>query len=145
MNEEKKKFSPPAVGGSSLLVIFAVLCLTIFALLSMSTVQADKRLSDASAQAVEDYYDADAAAEAILAQLRSGALPEGVTLSWLDDPKDYIQADYTCQISRNQALQVSVILDDMPGEVYKILSWQEVFTGSWDPDDKITVWDGKTP
>ena len=70
--EDKKRFSPPVVGGSSLLVIFAVLCLTVFALLSLSTVRADVRLSEASAQAVSGYYQADCQAEAILARLRSG-------------------------------------------------------------------------
>ena len=73
--EDKKRFSPPVVGGSSLLVIFAVLCLTVFALLSLSTVRADVRLSEASAQAVSGYYQADCQAEAILARLRSGELP----------------------------------------------------------------------
>ena len=43
-----KKVAPPTVGGSSLLVIFAVLCLTTFTLLALSTAQANKRLSDAS-------------------------------------------------------------------------------------------------
>ena len=47
----KQSFPIPAVGGSSLLVIFAVLCLTVFALLGLSTVQADIRLADASARA----------------------------------------------------------------------------------------------
>ena len=37
---KKERFSPPAVGGVSLLVVFAVLCLTIFALLGLATVQA---------------------------------------------------------------------------------------------------------
>lgn len=32
---KKESFSPPAVGGISLLVVFAVLCLTIFGLLSL--------------------------------------------------------------------------------------------------------------
>ena len=64
-------FSPPAVGGISLLVVFAVLCLTVFALLSLSTVRADARLSEASAQAVADYYAADCQAQEILAQLRA--------------------------------------------------------------------------
>lgn len=35
---------PAAVGGSSLLVIFAVLCLTVFALLTLSTAAADSRI-----------------------------------------------------------------------------------------------------
>ena len=61
---DEKRFSAPAVGGSSLLVIFAVLCLTVFALLGLSTVQADGRLSGASAEAVSAYYAADCRAEA---------------------------------------------------------------------------------
>ena len=43
--KRKQSISIPAFGGSSLLVIFAVLCLTVFALLSLSTVQAEKRLA----------------------------------------------------------------------------------------------------
>ena len=52
MGNKKERVAVPAIGGSSLLVIFAVLCLTVFALLSLSTVQAGDRLSDASADAV---------------------------------------------------------------------------------------------
>ena len=38
MDERKQaELSPPPVGGASLLVVFAVLCLTVFALLSLST------------------------------------------------------------------------------------------------------------
>ena len=55
---------PAAVGGSSLLVIFAVLCLTVFALLTLSTAAADSRLSQDAADAVEAYYQADSQAEA---------------------------------------------------------------------------------
>ena len=51
--------SPAAVGGSSLLVIFAVLCLTVLALLGLSTVQADGRLTNASAVSVANFYEAD--------------------------------------------------------------------------------------
>ena len=59
----KARFSPPAVGVSSLLVIFAVLCLTVFALLSISTVRADGRLGDKVQTAVIGYYEADFQAE----------------------------------------------------------------------------------
>ena len=41
--DKRESFAPPAVGGSCLLVIFAELCLTVFALLSLSTVQAEGR------------------------------------------------------------------------------------------------------
>ena len=55
-----------------MLTIFAVLCLTVFALLSLSTVRADGRLSQISARSVEEYYNADSKAQEVLAQLRSG-------------------------------------------------------------------------
>jgi hypothetical protein len=120
------------VGGSSLLVIFAVLCLTVFALLGLSTVQADGRLSDSAAQAVTGYYDADCRAERILAQLRSGEMPEGVTQSGS-------VYSYTCPVSETQQLQVEVRLE---GGSYTVLRWQLVSVADWQPDQSIDLWDG---
>lgn len=129
---ERERFSPPAVGGISLLVIFAVLCLTVFALLGLSTVQADGRLSDASARAVTDYYAADCEAERILAQLRAGQTPEGVTVSG-------DVCSYTCPISETQSLQVEVRLE---GTGYTVLRWQAVSTAEWQAEGGLGVWDG---
>lgn len=136
MGEEKKSFSPPAVGGSSLLVIFAVLCLTVFAMLSMSTAQAEDRLRDASAEAVSDYYRADTEAETVLARLRSGEVPKGVELT------DDMKASYSCQISDTQELQVEIIFEGGLGDSYRIVRWQAVYTADWTPDDSLNVWKG---
>lgn len=130
---KKETFSPPVVGGSSLLVIFAVLCLTIFALLALSGVQANQRLADAAVQAVSDYYQADCQAEQILAQLRQGERPKGV------QEQNGIYT-YSCPISDTQALEVAVELD---GISYQILRWQAVSTAEWQPDDDLAVWDGE--
>ena len=127
------KMQSPMVGGSSLLVIFAVLCLTVFALLGFSTVQADKRLSDASAEAVENYYAADKQAEEILAQLRNGHMPECVT----EENGVYF---YRIPVSTTQELQVEVRMD---GTAWEILRWQTVSTTVWNEDETISVWDGK--
>lgn len=127
-----KREAPPAVGGSSLLVIFAVLCLTIFALLSLSTVQADRRMAEASYQAVQGYYEADTEAELILANLRSGNLPDNVT------KKDNLYS-YTCQVSKTQALEVEVQITE---DSYRVLRWQLVSTTEWEADDGLDVWDG---
>lgn len=127
----KKESGPfPAVGGSSLLVIFAVLCLTIFALLGLSTVQAGERLSQASADAVSAYYRADTQAEEILARLRTGEIPDGITRSG-----DIYS--YSCPISDTQTLVVEVQLTQ---DSYSILRWQALYTGEWVPDDTIPVW-----
>lgn len=146
---EKEKFAPPAVGGVSLLVVFAVLCLTVFALLSLATVQADGRLGDASAQAVEDYYAADCTAQAVLAWLRTGqggeALPEDLDISttFIDygDRCGEVHA-FAVPISETQELRVEVRVD---GADYTVLRWQAIPTGDWSEGGGLDLWDGLPP
>lgn len=130
---EKSRSFPPLVGGSSLLVIFAVLCLTVLALLSLASAQANQRLSLASADAAADYYAADSKAEELLARLRNGELPDGV----LEEDGVYT---YACPISATQELMVAVRLD---GADYEILRWKARSTADWTPDDTIEVWNGE--
>ena len=130
----RKHDTPAAVGGSSLLVIFATLCLVIFALLSLSTVLAEERLSTASAEAVSAYYEADTRAENILARLRAGELPNGVTA----ENGCY---HYQCPISETQALQVAVILTE---DTCEILQWQVVSVTEWNAEHTPNFWDGST-
>ena len=131
MNRETQKTQFPVIGGSSLLIIFAVLCLTVFALLGLSTVHANKRLSDISIQAVSDYYKADTEAEQILAQLRMGEIPEGVS-------SDGNVFYYTCPISDTQQLQVVVQSGD-----WRILRWQSISTETWQADESLNLWNGQ--
>ena len=136
---EKGGFSPPALGGSSLLVIFAVLALTVFALLSLSTVRADTRLADASAQAVEEYYAADCQAQEILARLRSGELPVEVQSHLEDSWHTGVRYTYACPISETQELQVEVIVYP---EGYEVLRWQAAPVGEWSPNEGLDLWVG---
>ena len=135
-SKPRERFSPPAVGGISLLVVFAVLCLTVFALLALTTVQADKRLADASAKAVTDYYAADCRAQEILARLRNGERPEGVEHEYSDG----MIYRYIVPISDTQELQVSVVI--APDGSYRVLSWQAAPSVEWESDDSLDLWDG---
>lgn len=130
----KNAASPPVVGASSLLVIFAVLCLTVFALLSISTVRASQRLGDSAEAAVSGYYQADYMAEEILACLRDGEKPAGV------NEADGVYS-YACAISDTQALVVRVRVTNAD---YTVLRWQAVSTVDWKADDKILVWNGES-
>ena len=78
------RIEPPAVGGSSLLLIFAALCFTVFTLLTLSTAQADRKLSDVAANVVSDYYKADLEAEEIFSMLREGTVNMNEYLSKLN-------------------------------------------------------------
>jgi len=128
----RQKGMLPPVGVTSLLVIFAVLCLTVFALLAVSTVRADARLQARSQQTALGYYAADCEAERILAQLRAGEIPAGV------QEKDGAFC-YTCTISETQTLDVEVVVS---GNQYEILRWQVVSTVDWTPTEDLPVWDG---
>lgn len=130
--ETKRSFS--GVGICSLLVIFAVLCLTVFALISVSTVQSQIRLAEKSWTATREYYDAENRAEQILAQLRSGQIPQGV-----ESPKEHVYT-YHCDLSDTQTLAVWVAV---VGSDYEILRWQVVSTLEWQADDRIPVWRGE--
>lgn len=140
MNDKERSFSPPTIGGSSLLVIFAVLCLTVFALLSLSTVQSDGRLSDKTFETTTGYYAADAKAEEILASLRRGVVPEGVTAG--DSVHDFSGEvySYTVEINDSQELAVDVIIN---GSDYTVLRWQTVSTADWQADESLNVWIGE--
>lgn len=128
--KHNKQHRFPMIGGSSLLVIFAVLCLTVFALLGLSTVQANQRLAEISAKAVSDYYAADCRAEEILAQLRSGQVPGGVT-------KIGDIYSYQCTIAPSQALAVEVCREN-----WTVLRWQTVSAIPWNADESLDLWDG---
>lgn len=127
-----KRIGPAAVGGSSLLVIFAVLCLVVFALLGVSTVQADGRLSQASADAVTAYYEADCKAEEILSRLRAGERPDSV--EWDGDT-----FRYTCPVSDTQILIVSGRLRN---DHYEIFQWQTASVTDWEENADLNLWDG---
>lgn len=133
--EKRARFSPPAVGGSSLLVIFAVLTLSVFALLSLNTVQAERRLADVSVQAVTDHYEAELQAERIFARLRAGETVTGVQRSG-----DIYS--FSCPVSDHQRLMVELLRTE---GTWEVLRWQTVAEPEPAADDALTVWDGATP
>lgn len=129
----KRRESAAPAGAGMLLVSFVVLCLVAFAALCLSSAGAEDRLSRASAGTLLARREADAEAEAILARLRAGEVPEGVR-------RENDVYDYTVPIAPDRELQVSV---RRAGEEYTVLSWREVSTGDWQADERLTFWDGE--
>ena len=123
--------TPPAVSGSSLLVIFAVLCLSVFALLSLSSVQAEQRQADAANRSIREYYDADMRAQEIYAQLRSGKTVEGVR----EEAGIYA---YEIPVSQRQILVVRL---EKNGDHWSILRWEAVPVET-EQADSLDIWKG---
>ena len=128
----KRGFSISTLGGSALMLIFASLCLTVFALLSLSTAKAGDSLSEGSMCAAESFYRADTEAEQILAALRRGEIMENVE-------QDGTVYRFSCPIDDRQSLYVEV---EWNGTDYEILRWQAMIDDSMIEDNVFDLWDG---
>ena len=132
------------VGSSSIMLIFAVLCLTVFSLISLSVAQNDKSLVDIEAKLVTEYYAADELAENILAEiLGSDSIPDEIRGVRIDKEWDWDliaeTAAFSCPISDVKQLDVKVAVSDGS---YDILIWKMINTGDWVIDDTLNVWSG---
>ena len=132
------------VGSASIVLVFAVLCLTIFSLITFVVAGNDKALVDAKVHLVSGYYEADALAEQILVDiLKADAVPE--TIRGVDiytEWNDELETDTTyffCSISNIKALYVNIAIRD---DSFDILSWRMWDTDEWEFDDSLNVWSG---
>ena len=95
---EKKGGNPLyGIGGVTLLTVLLVLCLTIFAVLALSSAQADHRLSEKSAAAVAAYYTVENQAHEMMAQI------EGM---WPLDGRRPLATDVEVRLVAHYDLQV---------------------------------------
>ena len=122
--------SVPAIAGCMLIVILAVLCLTVFSMLSLSTQQSNGALSDEAALSVINYYKADSEAEEILSRLRNGEMVDGVK-------EENGLFYYSCNIDKRQKIDVIVRIYD---KNYDIIKWQAVSTALWQANDELNVY-----
>jgi hypothetical protein len=129
--KHEKLDSVPAIGGTSLLVIFSVLCLTVFSLLTLTTAHSQKRLSDSTAEACAAYYEADRQAEEIFALLRSGQTHPQVHR----DGSDYT---YSVPITQHQSLLVRL----RHNQSWQVLCWQAAVTTAPIHNQPLSLWDG---
>ena len=129
------------IGSSSLILIFIVLCLVTFSVLSLGNAKREDALSVRSADSVQEYYRADAQGEAFL-QMADQALLKGDK----DSLAPYLQSDtgtYCTDVSMDagQALRVELNFD-WDKKTYKILSWTVYHQEEYEIDQSIPVWSG---
>lgn len=129
---KQKGVTLTAMGLSALIVIFAVVTLALFSALSVSTAMGQKRLGEKTRASTVEYYDADSRAQQLLARLRAGEQPQGITR----------QGDiysYRCPMGENRYLAVQV---QLIGTNYRVLRWQ-VCTEAWQAEEHLPVWKGE--
>jgi len=138
------KRSGIGVGSASIVLVFAVLCLTVFSLITLVVARNDKNLIDAEAQLVIGYYEADALAEYIVAEIvRADIIPGSVRdidiVTDFDFGSGRETAYFFCPISDQKDLYVRLAVDE---DSCDILSWRMWDTDDWVVDDSLDVWQG---
>ena len=143
------------IGSSTLIVIFIVLCLATFSLLSLGNAKSDSLLSDRNAEAVKEYYRADSLGNEFLRQLDTsirqasgeGKRAEGLKAAVTEEWKDYYDRSedvFTTEIAMHagQALQIKVQADWAEGTC-RILAWKVYNREEYEIDQSMKVWDGQ--
>ena len=131
-------------GAVSLVMIFCVLCLAVFAALTCATAERERRLTELTADSAAAYYAADAEAVRIVAALGRGERPDTEaeiteTLDVFDDGSSL--AEFSLPVSDKLSLFVRARL--RPDGTYDVLTWRTVYTGAWESEDSIEIWDGE--
>jgi hypothetical protein len=133
MNKDKQTIFL-SFGGGSLLATFGILCLVVLAMLSITTVQSDRRQAESSYQSVSDFYAADRMAQNIFARLKLGETVDGVQI----DGDIY---RYICPISDTQYLEVELQKTD---DGWEVLRWQSISTMEYQ-EETLPVWGTASP
>lgn len=149
------------IGSVSLLMTFIVLCLAIFATLSLSGAISEYRYSQKIAQHNQEYYEASNEATQLLREIdrilhaayANGAgnfytvteeLLTGIGGIQTDFSLEQPTIAYEVPVGDAQTLKVILTLnrpDQTASGYYKINSWQEVPATTWDSDDSLHLMD----
>ncbi|MDR1705227.1 MAG: hypothetical protein LBS19_11170 [Clostridiales bacterium] len=68
-------------GAASIILVFTVLCLTVFAVISLTQATSDRALAQAAERMAKGYYEADTLAERVVSRLIKTGLRDGSVLN----------------------------------------------------------------
>ncbi len=154
---EKSSRNKVSIGASSLILIFIVLCMATFGLLSLSSAQGDLKLARRNADAVKGYYEADNEGQQWLKDV------DGVLMEEMGKGQDSAQCSLEIKdrlgdlydrenglistdipMDRGRSLRIELVL--MCGEKrYEVKSWYVYNSEEYEIDTSMPVWGGEAP
>lgn len=133
------------IGSASVIVVFVILCLTVFSFLSFEMACVDKAATDKWRRSVNAYYAADGAAEKILAKiLEEDEIPpfvRGVPIK-VSTEKGSKTVRFSCPVSEQKELSVEVLISESRCQ---ILEWRTRDLLVWEADEHMQLWPGISP
>ena len=138
----KKSFPIINMGTSLLLVVFIVICLIVFATLSLSSSLRDQKYTDKAVLKTENYYLAYSHAQKQLKEIDQAIIShkdlsslKNIEIS-LKDNNTYIS--FKENIDQYQDLDVEIQLTQ-DQDRYKIIKWQEVTSKEWKNESTLPL------
>lgn len=162
MDKKRSFFSGGmGVGYVTLMMIFAVICLTVLAVMAYRAASANDVLNEKSIAYTQEYYEADGRAKEKLMLLDKAAYNahesaffdssfedacaciEGVTLK---KTMEGYTAEYSEPINERLCIMVSIMFYSSPrgGVRYRIISYKTVAADESGEEPALGVWDGST-
>lgn len=146
-----------SIGASSLILIFIVLCMATFGLLSLSSAQGDLKLARRNADAVKGYYEADnkgqqwlkGVDEVLKEEMGKGQDSTQCSLEIKDRLGDLYDRETglistDIPMDRGRSLRIELVL--MCGEKrYEVKSWYVYNSEEYEIDTSMPVWGGQVP
>ncbi|MCL2575145.1 MAG: hypothetical protein FWE33_01810 [Defluviitaleaceae bacterium] len=131
------------IGSASIMLVFVVLCLAIFAIISLVPALTSQNLVNSEVGLVQDFFIADVIAEQIVDEiLSSSQTPEnimgiGILSSQYEGLRHIV---FAVPINEVQVLRVEIgVADDNSLEIFE---WVMYNTNDWTADIDINVWQG---
>ena len=133
------------IGLPSILLIFVVLCLVSFGVLSLVSANSDRKLSQKILSRSATYYETCNQAEDMLADIQNQL--KDAYLSCIDEISywkaiENIPTNFTFPVSDLQNLQISLIYlypDTKDGDFFQVETWQVVTTSELEYDEQLHV------
>ncbi len=157
---KNKHLLPLGIGISSILLIFVILCLLTFAVLSLVSANADYKLVKKNTAHAHEVYEAENLANELMDKIDS--ILESTYQS--ADSSDYLeqvqqnlavldgvsfpskdQVAYEIEVNEHQTLQVVLLLNfeiKNGDSFYQIETWKLTNTQTWEADDNLPVYTG---
>ena len=152
----KRKYPTINIGSSSMLVVFIILCLVTFSVLSVASANNDRKYSEKIADRTTAYYEASNKAEELLSQIddklkqvyeqyNAGYLsqvPDVLTSIDGIDTSDFPSVSFSVPINDTQTLSVSLLIQipEKEGDTfYTVTSWKEISTEVWNGDEPMNL------
>ena len=132
------------IGSASIILVFVVLCLTIFAVISLVPALTDRTLVEAEVKLVQNFFEADTLAEQILAEISlTDDNPEnvlGIDIMYHWDWYSFSEiVSFAVPITDTQILLVEAGIDF---DDYQIFTWRMLDMNEWEADESLNLWQG---